>query len=124
MFRAVSVRIMLVVLSSSLNGCGGATTAGGAQVGNGVADAGLSACNDGTGGNDCCPDGAMSGAQCNSDSRCWTRCSNGFRGEMSCSGGTWIAGHGLFPCDAPEAGAALSGPAACADAGGRCVGGG
>jgi hypothetical protein len=122
MFREVFVRVMLVVLYTSLNGCGGATTTG-EHVDTGAGD-GLFACNDGTGATDCCPDGAMSGAPCSSDSTCWTRCSNGFRGEMSCSGGTWIAGHGLFQCGSPGADAGLSGPAACAAAGGKCVVGG
>jgi hypothetical protein len=63
------------------------------------------ACNDGTGATDCCPTGAAGGASCSVAGACFTRCtffgdgsSQGWRGHLACSGGTWTAGHGLFPC--------------------------
>jgi len=137
MFRgAAAVPIMLVVIYTAQIGCGGATTgaAGGVDADGGdggvVAAEGSSAvsvlvaCNDGTGDADCCPESATSGASCNSDTPCWTRCSSGLGGEMSCSGGIWSAGHGLFPCGPPARDAGLSGPAACVAAGGQCVVGG
>jgi hypothetical protein len=65
-----------------------------------TSDGGTVACNDGTGGTDCCPDGVKSGAACTEpDLRCWSRCSQGYRMQYACSGGTWLAGHGLFPCN-------------------------
>jgi hypothetical protein len=41
-------------------------------------------------------DGMVCGA---SDLTCWTHCNAGMRGQLQCSGGRWLAGHGLFPCD-------------------------
>jgi hypothetical protein len=64
------------------------------------------ACNDGTGAWDCCPAGAVGGESCaGASSTCSTRCSfaddaatQGTRSYLYCSGGTWLSGHGLFPC--------------------------
>jgi len=65
------------------------------------------ACDDGTGNTDCCSPAPVPGAACTAASdTCWTSCSftspdsatDGERSEYSCSGGIWVAGHGLFPC--------------------------
>ena len=64
------------------------------------------ACNDGTGAADCCPSSTIVGGSCSSGiSTCYSRCAfaedssrQGSRGEFSCPSGTWLAGHGLFPC--------------------------
>lgn len=46
-----------------------------------------------------CPASAAGNAPCDgSIAQCWTQCTQGFREQFVCSGGTWIAGHGLFPC--------------------------
>jgi hypothetical protein len=70
-------------------------------------------CDDGTGATDCCPSGVSSGGACaTSATVCWTACdfsisiadaSQGYRSEMTCSGGHWTAGHGLFPCSPADA---------------------
>lgn len=77
--------------------------------------AALTACEDGTGATDCCPSEATSGGRCSiSETVCWTACefstpdaSQGFHSEMTCSGGRWTAGHGLFPCSRADAAAPL-----------------
>jgi hypothetical protein len=64
------------------------------------------ACDDGTGATDCCPNGTVAGGNCSAgNSICYSRCvfaddasTQGTRNEFSCPGGTWLAGHGLFPC--------------------------
>ena len=81
------------------------------------AAAGLVPCDDGTGATDCCPQGSVSGATCAiSATSCWTGCdfsmsiaaaSQGYRSEMSCTDGHWMAGHGLFPCSRADAAAPL-----------------
>ena len=59
----------------------------------------LVACNDGTGLLDCCSSAVVESASCSAEGvECWTQCSQGLRGHHVCSGGTWLAGHGLFPC--------------------------
>jgi hypothetical protein len=68
-------------------GAGGTTAAGGAG-------------GTGTTGGDC-PASAQSAASCDGRiEQCWTRCNGGFRSQFVCSGGAWLAGHGLFPCAA------------------------
>jgi hypothetical protein len=74
-------------------------------------------CDDGTGRKDCCPVTLASGEACDfGPDTCWTKCNRGFTSQASCSGGTWILGHGLFPCGS-DAGA----PAAPSDAGQPCT---
>jgi hypothetical protein len=71
-------------------GAGGATGSGGTT---GTAGAG-------TMGGDC-PAGVQGNASCDGRiEQCWTQCTQGFRGQFVCSDGTWLAGHGLFPCGA------------------------
>jgi hypothetical protein len=78
---------------SGSRGGGAGTSSGGSN------SSGLVVCNDGTGNTDCCPPSAVGGSSCSySGPTCWTKCSNGSRSQMSCSAGTWNAGHGLFPC--------------------------
>jgi hypothetical protein len=63
-------------------------------------------CNDGTGAQDCCPSGTAAGEVCAEDAAmCYSRCvfpddaaTQGTRSTFSCLQGTWLAGHGLFPC--------------------------
>jgi hypothetical protein len=41
----------------------------------------------------------VGGKACNgSVAQCWSSCANGYRSQFVCSGGTWLAGKGLFPC--------------------------
>jgi hypothetical protein len=70
------------------------------------------ACNDGTGSVDCCPPGTASGVACVQSVQCWTQCNRGLHSQFYCGGGTWIAGHGAFPCgDSGVAGAESDGGA-------------
>jgi hypothetical protein len=67
---------------------------------------GAEPCIDGTGATDCCPMGAKGNGVCEYPGlHCWTRCAfssadapQGMRAALGCSSGTWVAGHGLFPC--------------------------
>src|SRR4051812_41074969 len=63
-------------------------------------DSALRGCGDGTGNTDCCASTVASGGSCSSDGlECWTKCNAGLHGHFVCgSDGTWLAGHGLFPC--------------------------
>lgn len=48
-----------------------------------------------------CPSNIAGNAPCDGRiEQCWTACTQGFRGQYVCSDGTWLAGHGLFPCGA------------------------
>jgi hypothetical protein len=75
----------------------------------------LQACNDGTGKMNCCPESAESGKSCSEPVQCWTPCTSGWQSQFVCSGGTWVAGHGLFPCGrdagASDAGGDVTGSA-------------
>ena len=56
-----------------------------------------------------CPSSVSGNQPCNGTvGQCWTPCVNGTRGQFVCSDGTWLAGHGLFPCG-PDGGSAGSG---------------
>lgn len=68
----------------------------------------LEECNDGTGRSDCCSDKVVSNTACGAAPlECFTPCEHGYRGHFVCSGGVWLAGHGLFPCGS-DAGAEAS----------------
>lgn len=56
------------------------------------------ACSDITGDFPCCPASAVEGGPCELNVTCATPCNQGMHGHMYCSGDTWGAGHGLFPC--------------------------
>lgn len=62
-------------------------------------------CQDGTADTSCCVASVRAGDPCSTpDATCDTRCvvddgGAGSRSRMSCTGGVWTAGHGLFPCD-------------------------
>ena len=59
-------------------------------------------CADGTGRHDCCPFDVTAMPCCDPTLQCRTRCSSaGYSSRYYCSGGTWLAGLGLFPCDSP-----------------------
>jgi hypothetical protein len=46
-----------------------------------------------------CPSDARSSAPCDGRvAQCWTACAQGFKEQLVCSDGAWLAGHGLFPC--------------------------
>jgi hypothetical protein len=85
-------------------GCGtAASSEGGAQDAGGSGEGGviLAACDDGTGNVDCCGPAVGGAAICGATgAQCWTQCRQGLRGHYYCSGGVWLAGHGLFPCEA------------------------
>jgi hypothetical protein len=71
-----------------------------------TASSGAQPCDDGTGATDCCPVGAKDLTACaNPGLSCWTRCrfaspdsGQGVRSQLECISGSWLAGHGLFPC--------------------------
>jgi len=89
-----------VVPISSLDTGGSSDAAGDGGTGRGEV------CNDGTGAMDCCPAGTVSGGDCPVDNlTCYSQCAfptntstQGTRTGFYCSSGTWLAGHGLFPC--------------------------
>lgn len=99
---ALPVALALLAVTVPVGGCGKGSLAG--DSGSPVAgDAGtLMACDDGTAEQDCCPGSVASGVACAAAGpvQCWTRCTSGYRGQFVCSDGTWLAGHGLFPCAA------------------------
>lgn len=82
------------LFSCGTGGTGGSTGSGGASGSGGNTSVGGS----GTTGGDC-PAGVQGNAPCDGRiEQCWTQCNSGSRGQFVCSGGTWLAGHGLFPC--------------------------
>jgi hypothetical protein len=147
--------IIAVILTAVITGCGGQTTdsgkhvdvsdaaaagAGGARnvsggggagasSGGSAGSSGLHACNDGTGKGDCCSSAVAINGSCSPPGlTCSTTCLDGWRGEVYCSGGTWLEGHRLFPCGT-DAGvqpgeAGVPGSIFCQSAGGQCVIGG
>ena len=140
------VRLSVVSLLLSTAGCSGELTVGmfassdsgangstsdSTMPGSGPsADAETSirqACNDGTGAMDCCPAGAADGLACEVPAdpsavvECFTQCSpSGWRSTLSCTTGTWIGGHGLFPCGTADSGAEASVPTSTAEALAAC----
>src|SRR5579863_8022419 len=97
--------------------CGGRVSKGsGSGVGSGSPGSTTltQPCDDGTGNEDCCPSGALDSMPCDAPpGTCWTRCdfasqlpggSGGTRSEMSCIGGAWVSGHGLFSCEMADSG--------------------
>lgn len=106
--RLAACSVPLLTLLA-VHGCQSASTpAVPTDAGNGSdCSATLEACNDGTGLSDCCPEDLVDGTECACGPvTCWTRCtmegpadSGKVRSEMVCSGGTWLAGRGLFPCE-------------------------
>ncbi|MBK7582520.1 MAG: hypothetical protein IPI67_20275 [Myxococcales bacterium] len=57
------------------------------------------ACDDGTGGDDCCDSSVQGGGACTTEgSTCWTNCTGGIRFQFACSGGLWVAGKGGHTC--------------------------
>jgi hypothetical protein len=67
-----------------------------------------------------CPSPAITpGTPCEPvDHPCWSTCSQGYREELTCTGGKWTPGHGLFPCaDGGVGGTGSEGGASTADGG-------
>lgn len=121
-YTACMLRLLVACCVISAIGCTSeaaehADASPGRMDGDSEAATGLIPCDDRTGATDCCPGGVTSGGRCSTSATpCWTACDfslpmadarQGYRSEMTCSGGHWTAGHGLFPCSPTDASAPL-----------------